>query len=104
MIARQIANGLYVIPVGSVNIILLDYPHGCVLIDACFPGSEDKILVAWGSQESGQKVSVVLNHLRWLPALPPVSLSVSSVRGLNEDLRQTGIGRRSIRSGQAVMP
>jgi hypothetical protein len=81
MIARQIANVLYVIPVGSVNIILLDYPHGCVLIDACFPGSEDKILVAWGSQESGQKVSVVLNHLRWLPALPPGSLSVSSVRG-----------------------
>jgi glyoxylase-like metal-dependent hydrolase (beta-lactamase superfamily II) len=46
MITRQIVNGLYVIPTGSVNTFLIDDPKGCVLIDTGFPCSEDKIFEA----------------------------------------------------------
>ena len=46
MLAKLIASGLYVIPVGPVNTFLLESSDGCALIDTGFPGSADKILQA----------------------------------------------------------
>jgi glyoxylase-like metal-dependent hydrolase (beta-lactamase superfamily II) len=45
----QIADGLYVIPVGPVNTFLLDSPDGCALIDTGVSGSVGAILRAFAA-------------------------------------------------------
>lgn len=46
MVAKLIVNGLYAIPVGFVNVFLIDTPEGCTLIDTGVAGSADVILGA----------------------------------------------------------
>jgi len=45
MAATQIVDGLYVIPVGSVNIFLIEGSDGFTLIDTGLPGSADEIFM-----------------------------------------------------------
>ena len=46
MLAHRIANGLYSIAVGSVNVFFVDAKDGCALIDTGFPNSADRIFFA----------------------------------------------------------
>lgn len=46
MAIKTIMDGLHVVPVGAVNVFLLDGPDGLTLIDAGFPNSADAILGA----------------------------------------------------------
>jgi glyoxylase-like metal-dependent hydrolase (beta-lactamase superfamily II) len=64
MSGERIVDGLYVIPVGPVNIFLLESLEGCALIDSGLPGSAAKILQA--IQELGKRPAdirhIILTH------------------------------------------
>lgn len=53
MTVKQIVQGGYVVPLGGVNVFLLESNDGLVLIDTGVPGSADKILAA--VQELGKQ-------------------------------------------------
>ena len=60
MTVTSIADGLHLIPVGTVNVFLIDAPDGLVLIDTGLPNSADAIL---GAMQSLGKAPADLRHI-----------------------------------------
>ncbi len=110
MLSEKITDGLYAIPVGAVNIFLLDSPDGCALIDTGFPGSADKILQAIG--ELGKKASDIRHillthahpdHIGSLAALKQATGAQAYVHPLDHEIASSGKGFRPIRPAPSLM-
>lgn len=67
MVLRQIAPGVYVIPLGSVNTFLLEARDGLVLIDTGSPGDAEAILAALGeiNRQASDVRHILVTH--WHP-------------------------------------
>lgn len=107
---EKIVNGLYAIPVGAVNVFLLEDPQGCVLIDTGFPGSADKILQA--VQSLGKKNSDIRHillthahpdHIGSLAALKQATDAQVYVHVLDHKIACEGKGFRHITPAPSLL-
>jgi glyoxylase-like metal-dependent hydrolase (beta-lactamase superfamily II) len=107
----KIAEGLYVIPVGPVNIYLLDSPDGCALIDTGVSGSVGAVLRALhalGKQPGDVRHIIVTHahpdHIGSLAPLKKITGAEVYIHPLDADVATNGAGFRPMSPAPAYSP
>lgn len=110
MLAKLIASGLYVIPIGPVNTFLLASSDGCTLIDTGFPGSADKILQAirdLGKQASDVRHIILTHahpdHIGSFAVLKKATGAEGYIHPLDAAIATNGTGFRPLRPAPGLI-
>jgi glyoxylase-like metal-dependent hydrolase (beta-lactamase superfamily II) len=107
----KIVDGLYVIPVGPVNIFLLDSPDGCALIDTGVSGSVGAVLRALhalGKQPRDVR-HIILTHAHpdHIGSLAPLKKTTDAevyIHPLDADIATNGAGFRPMSPAPGLFP
>lgn len=110
MKAKPITEGVHVIPLGGVNVYLVDGAHGLTLIDTGFPGKADAILAALAElgRVPGDLKHVVLthahlDHIGSLAALVRASGAQTWIHRLDAPIAERGSGFRPLRPAPSLL-
>lgn len=110
MKAKPITQGVLVIPLGGVNVYLLDGLHGLTLIDTGFPGKADAILAALAERgrAPGDLKHIVLthahiDHIGSLAALVRASGAQTWIHRLDAPIAERGSGFRPITPAPSLL-
>jgi glyoxylase-like metal-dependent hydrolase (beta-lactamase superfamily II) len=110
MAATRIVGGLYGIPVGPVNMFLLESSDGCILIDTGLPASADKVLGA--ITELGKKPTdirhIVLthahpDHIGSFAALKKATGATAYMHPADAAIATSGTGFRPMKAAPGVL-
>lgn len=109
MIATQIVQGLYAIPLGPVNTFLLASSDSCTLIDSGLPGSANKVLQALG--ELGKQPTDVRHillthahpdHIGSFAALKKATGADAYMHPLDAEIATSGQGFRPMKAAPGL--
>jgi glyoxylase-like metal-dependent hydrolase (beta-lactamase superfamily II) len=108
---KRIAQGCFEIPLGPVNVFLLESENGWALIDTGFPTSADSILAAIGQvgkQPADIRHIIVTHahpdHIGSLAALKRATGAAIYMHPLDAPIAQTGGGFRPLTPAPGLLP
>lgn len=110
MKARSITAGVHAIPLGGVNVFLVDGVHGLTLIDTGFPGKTDAILAALAElgRAPGDLRHIVLthahiDHIGSLAALVRATGAETWIHRLDAPIAESGSGFRPMTPAPSLL-